>query len=88
MLHRIARSIRYKLVLVVLATTFAALLVAGAAMVFYDLRAYQQSWVNDLNTQAEILGRASAPALAFNDPKSAREYLALLKVRPKIAVTG
>jgi signal transduction histidine kinase len=85
MLHRIARSIRYKLVLVVLATTFAALLVAGAAMVFYDLRAYQQSWVNDLNTQAEILGRASAPALAFNDPKSAREYLALLKVRPKIA---
>jgi len=88
MLRRLARSIRYKLVMVVLATTTAALLVAGAAMVIYDLRAYQQSWVNDLNTQAEILGRASAPALAFNDPKSAREYLALLKVRPEIAAAA
>lgn len=88
MLRTIARSIRYKLVLVVLATTFAALLVAGAAMVFYDLRTYQQSWVNDLNTQAEILGRASAAALAFNDPKSASEYLSLLKARPKIAAAA
>lgn len=84
MLQAIARSVRYKLVLLVLAATFAALFVAGAAMVFYDLRAYQATWVNDLDTQAEILGRASAPALAFNDPKSAREYLALLKARPKI----
>ena len=82
MLRRIGRSIRYKLVMVVLATTTIALLVAGAALVIYDLRTYQEAWVTDLSTQAEILGRASAPALAFNDPKSAREYLALLKVRP------
>lgn len=85
MLRRIASSIRYKLVMVVLATTTAALLVAGAAMVIYDLRTYQQSRISDLGTQAEILGRASAPALAFNDPKSAREYLGLLRVRPEIA---
>lgn len=88
MLRTIARSIRHKLVLVVLATTFAALLVAGAAMVFYDLRTYQQSWENDLVTQAEILGRSSAPALVFDDPKSAREYLSLLKLRPKIAAAA
>ncbi|HJQ63594.1 MAG TPA: ATP-binding protein [Burkholderiales bacterium] len=88
MLRRLARSIRYKIVMVVLATTAAALLVAGAAMVIYDLRTYEQSWVNDLSTQAELIGRASAPALAFNDPKSAREYLALLRVRPEIAVAA
>ena len=88
MLRRIGRSIRYKLVMVVLATTTIALLVAGAALVIYDLRTYQEAWVTDLSTQAEILGRASAPALAFNDPKSAREYLALLKVRPEIAVAA
>jgi signal transduction histidine kinase len=88
MLQTIARSIRFKLLLVVLATTFAALLVAGAAMVFYDLRAYEHTWMNDLNTQAEILGKASAAALTFNDPKSAREYLSLLKVRPKIAAAA
>ncbi|MGQ0752844.1 MAG: sensor histidine kinase [Betaproteobacteria bacterium] len=88
MLRSIGRSIRYKLIMVVLAATTSALLVAGTAMVIYDLRAYQRSWTNDLNTQAEILGRSSAPALAFNDPKSAREYLALLKARPEIAAAA
>ena len=88
MLQSIGRSIRYKLIMVVLAATASALLVAGTARVIYDLRAYQNSWVNDLNTQAEILGRSSAPALAFNDPKSAREYLALLKARPEIAAAA
>jgi signal transduction histidine kinase len=88
MLQSIGRSIRYKLIMVVLAATASALLVAGTAMVIYDLRAYQRSWTDDLNTQAEILGRSSAPALAFNDPKSAREYLALLKARPEIAASA
>ena len=88
MLRRVASSIRYKLVMVILATTTAALLVAGAAMVIYDLRTYQQTWVADLSTQAELLGRASAPALVFNDPKSAREYLTLLKARPEIAAAA
>ena len=88
MLQSIGRSIRYKLIMVVLAATASALLVAGTAMVIYDLQAYQHSWVNDLNTQAEILGRSSAPALAFNDPKSAREYLVLLKARPEIAAAA
>ena len=88
MLSRVGRSIRYKFVLVVLATTFAALVVAGTAMVIHDLRTYQQSLVSDLNIQSEILGRASAPALAFNDNNSAREYLALLKLRPQIAAAA
>ncbi|MGQ0525701.1 MAG: sensor histidine kinase [Betaproteobacteria bacterium] len=88
MLHSLGRSIRHKFIMVVLAATTSALLVAGTAMVIYDLRAYQNSWVNDLNTQAEILGRSSAPALAFNDPKSAREYLDLLKARPEIAAAA
>lgn len=84
MLSAANRSIRQKLFLVVLTTTFAALAVAGIAMVIYDLRNYEESWANDLEAQAEILGRASAPALAFEDPKSAYEYLSLLKARPKI----
>lgn len=88
MFRTIARSIRYRLVLVVLATTFAALTVAGAAMVYYELRAYQRSWVNDLVTQADILGRASAPALAFDDAKSARENLSLLRARPQISAAA
>lgn len=84
MLNIAHRSVRQKLFLVVLTTTFIALAVAGISMVIYELRNYEESWTNDLATQAEILGRASAPALAFEDPKSAHEYLLLLKARPKI----
>ena len=46
-----ALSLRHKLLVVVVATTMAALLVTGASMMFYDLRSYQTSGVNDLLTQ-------------------------------------
>jgi signal transduction histidine kinase len=78
------RSIRSKYTLVMLLTTFAALAVAGAALVFYDLRTYERRSSDDLLTQAEILGQASAAALSFDDPKTANENLALLKARPRI----
>src|SRR5439155_26248530 len=78
------RSIRQRLFLGITLTSAAALLITGAAIIVYDVRSYQQNWVNDLTTQAELLGRASAPALQFDDPKFARENLALLQVRPRI----
>jgi signal transduction histidine kinase len=82
MMRAISRSIRHKLSLVVLATTLAALVVAGLALVIYDLRTYRAEGYSDLSAQAEILGRASAAALAFDDPKAANEYLLLLKAKP------
>jgi signal transduction histidine kinase len=84
MLRAIGRSVRYKLALVVLAATFIALLIAGVALVIYDQRTYREQWVSDLTAQADIVGRASAPALAFEDPKAARENLAVLAARPQI----
>jgi len=69
----------------VLATTLTALVVAGIALVIYDLRIYREAGFSDLLTQAEILGRASAPALAFDDPKAATGNLQLLKAKPKIS---
>jgi signal transduction histidine kinase len=79
-----ARTVRRKLQLLVVATTLAALVITSIAMVAYDVRTYQHVWVADLQTQADILGQASAPALAFDDPKVAGENLALLKARPAI----
>ena len=84
MLRRFKWPLRRKLMLVIFATTFSALLFTAVAMIIYELRNYEQSWVNDLVTQADILARASAPALTFDDPAAAAEDLALLKVRPKI----
>lgn len=85
MMHRlIARSMRLKLMLAMLVTTFAALVVATTAIVVYDVRSYQDAWVNDLSTQANILGHAIAPALLFDDYRTAAENLRMLKLRQRI----
>jgi signal transduction histidine kinase len=85
MLRTATRSIRHKLALIVLATTITALVVAGVALVIYDLRAYRKSGVDDLVTQADILARASAAALSFDDAKAAGENLQVLKAKPGIS---
>lgn len=84
MWNAIARSLRYKFALAMLAATFVSLTVAGAALAWYELQTYKQNVVSDLQTQAEILGRATGPALAFDDHKSAEENLSLLKTRRQI----
>jgi signal transduction histidine kinase len=80
----ISSSLRLKLITVILLTTLVALIVALVAIVAYDLRAYHRNWTDDVTTQAELLGRASAPAIAFDDPKVAEENLELLRYRPQV----
>ena len=84
MIQSIRRSVRYKLLALMLATTLVALVVAVAALVAYDSHDYYGRVVADLTTQAEILGRSSVAALAFDDRAAARENLALLRMRPSI----
>lgn len=84
MRHLISQSISNKLMLVVMSTTFIALLVYGVAMLAYDLRAYHEGLIKDLSTQANIIAEVSAPALEFNDPVTAKENLDLLRTRPSI----
>jgi len=78
------QSLRTKLLGVVLVTTFVAVAVALTAMVGYDLHAYHKSWSDDMSAQAELLGRTTAPALTFDDAKSAGENLSLLRLRPQV----
>src|SRR6266568_7110403 len=78
------RSLRQKLIGVVLLTTLVALFVALGAIIAYDLRAYHQGWISDMTTQADLLGRTTAPALTFDDPRVAQENLELLRYRPQI----
>ena len=80
----VPRSLRIKLLGVVLLTTLVALTVALTAMIGYDLRDYRRSWTDDISTQAELLGLMTAPALAFDDAKVARENLTLLRLRPQV----
>lgn len=83
-MHLRLHSIRYKILLLVFATTALALTLAGTAMMWHELRAYRVALGNELGVQADILGLASAPALEFNDARVASENLALLKLKPEI----
>lgn len=80
-------TVRGKLVAMALATTVVALLTAAAGMLAYDLDSFQQYWVDDITTQAQIIAVVSTPALSFNDPSAARQNLGMLRVRPQI-LTG
>ena len=81
---RWSSSIRAKLVGVVLLTTLVALGVALGAMVAIDLSSSRQLWIDDVTTQADLLGQSSVTALAFDDAKVATENLALLHYRPQV----
>ena len=78
------RSVRHKLFFGVLLTTVAALLVAGLSLLVFDLHTLKDTMAGDLDTQAEIIGRACVPALQFDDTKVANDNLALLKARPEV----
>jgi signal transduction histidine kinase/ActR/RegA family two-component response regulator len=77
--HFKGRSLSHKLLIAMMTTTLVTLVVALSAMVAYDLRAYHQGWIADLNAQAELLSRTTAPALSFNDVGTARENLNFLR---------
>jgi signal transduction histidine kinase/ActR/RegA family two-component response regulator len=77
-------SVRSKLIIMAVSTTFVALLAAAIAMLLYDLRTYQKTWSDDLTAQADIIAAVTAPALAFNDAQAANQNLAVLRVRPHI----
>ena len=80
----IEQSLRLKVTALVLAITVLALALSAIALVAYDLRAYERQVSTDLVTQAEVLGRAAAPAMAFNDPRAAEKDLSVMQVRPRI----
>jgi len=82
------RSVRHKMFAVVLLTSLTALVVTGVSVALYDLRTYRVASENDLRTQAELIGRASIPALQFDDVQLARSNLALLSVRPVITAAA
>ena len=80
----VRRSLRTKVVIVVLVTTFIALSVATALMLTNEVDYYRSFLLDDATTQADLLARVSAPALQFDDPKAATTNLELLNNRPSI----
>jgi signal transduction histidine kinase len=84
MLGSINKSLRRKVTVLVLATAVSALALSGVALIVYDLQSYQRIATADLTTQAEVLARATAPALSFADRKTAEKDLSVMQVRPRV----
>jgi signal transduction histidine kinase/CheY-like chemotaxis protein len=66
----------------------AALLLACAAFIAYDLVSFRDGMVHNLSIQAQVAGSNSVSALLFNDPHSAENTLSALKVAPNIVSAG
>lgn len=84
----VRRTVRAKLMRVVLITTLIALCIAGMAMLTVDLSRYQKSWASDLTTEATILAVAIGPAMAFNDHEAAIRDLSALEARRRIVAAA
>jgi signal transduction histidine kinase len=81
-------SIKRKLIWMNMLVSGAALLVASAAFVAYELAAFRQTLVRSLSIQAQMVGSSSASALVFSDPESANKTLSALRAAPNILSGG
>lgn len=66
----------------------AALLIACAAFITYDLVTFRQAMVHSLSIQAQIAGSNSVSALVFNDQQSAENTLSALRAAPNTVSAG
>ena len=66
---------------ITMATTTAALLLAAVGIVTFDTFLFRQSLTRDLSALSRIIADNSTAALAFNDPRAASETLAALRAR-------
>ena len=81
-------SLRQRITIVVMTTTFAALLLSATSLLIYELRSYRSAWIADLTTQADLISNSSVAALTFDDAPAAHENLALLSLRPQITAAA
>jgi signal transduction histidine kinase/ActR/RegA family two-component response regulator len=76
--------IRRKLLLMTLAPAAAALVLASAGFLTWDLAQLRREISRDSLAQARILAENSGAALSFDDDRVARETLAVLEIRPNV----
>jgi diguanylate cyclase (GGDEF)-like protein len=76
--------IRQKLVVISLLSSGAALLLACAAFVAYELGAYREATLHKLESVAGVIGANSAAALSFDDPRSATTTLSALRAEKMV----
>jgi len=77
-------SIAKKLTWMNMLVSGAALVIACASFIAYDMITFRDAVAHNLSTQAQIIGSNSASALLFNDPQAADTTLSALSAAPDV----
>ena len=77
-------SIRAKLTMLVVLTSTIVLFLASGVFIANDIVKTRTAMVEDLTVLADVIGRNSAAALAFNDEAAASEILSGLSAQPHV----
>ncbi|MGA1844317.1 MAG: ATP-binding protein [bacterium] len=77
-------SIKRKLILIILLTSWITLLVASIAFIAKDIVTFRQAMVKDVTSIAQVVGMNSSGALVFNDPRTAENNLSALRSKPNV----
>lgn len=77
-------SIRQKQMVVIMATSSVALLLACGAFVIYELISFREAMTANLSSLASVIGNNCTAPLIFNDAKVAREILNSLNKEPHV----
>jgi signal transduction histidine kinase len=80
--------IRQKLMLIAVLTTAGTLLLAGAAIIYFNVVRFKEEMKRDLNSLADIVAQNSTAALSFRDPAAEIETLSALRARPSIVAAA
>jgi PAS domain S-box-containing protein len=76
--------IRHKLMRISMLVSTSVLLLASLGFIVYELVTFRDTMVQNLSTQAEIIGINTVSALLFNDPASATQTMTALRAKPNI----
>jgi PAS domain S-box-containing protein len=77
-------SIRGKVMLVTCTASIVAVFAVAGGLYLFQLRNFRHSFQRELDALAQIMADNCAPALAFDDAKTASEVLAPLTAKPEI----
>jgi signal transduction histidine kinase/CheY-like chemotaxis protein len=81
-------SIKRKLTLITMLTSSAALVLSALSFLIYDLVSFRHLLIQDLMTQAEIIGYNSAGAMEFKDVPAATATLSALTAKEDVVTAG
>ncbi|MFZ6756557.1 response regulator [Undibacterium sp. Ji50W] len=82
------RTVRHKLLLMVLIANLATLISAGGALLYHELTENRAKALAELSILTNILAQGSATALEFDDTKVANENLAQLRANSNIVAAA